>query len=123
MGFWDSHEVKTGKGAFLTPDEKAALIESGQPFDVTAVKYEAEGKYGARYVLSLEIPDAVTGEPEARKIGFVLNSGVESRDEIVKAMAEDHFGAGEESPIPCILSKGGNAILILPAPGQNGAAE
>jgi len=122
VSFWDKHEVKQGKGAFLSPDEKAALIESGQPFDVTGIKYEAEGKFGARYVLSLAIPDAVTGEPESRKIGFVLDSGVESRDEIVKAMAEEHFGAGEESAIPCILSKGGNAILILPAPGQNGAA-
>ena len=123
MSFWDTHEVKSGKGAFLKPEEKDALIKSGQPFDVVGIKYEAEGKFGARYVLSLEIPDAVTGEPESRKIGFVLDSGVDSRDEIVKAMAEDHFGAGEESPIPCILSKGGNAILILPAPGENGAAE
>jgi hypothetical protein len=28
-------------------------------------------------------------------------------------MLDDHFGAGETEPIPAILAKGGNAILIL----------
>lgn len=117
--FWSTHEVKSGKGAFLSPDEKAALIESGQPFDVTGIKFEPEGKFGKRFVLSLDIPDPVTGENEARKIGFVLDSGVESRDDILQAMHEDHFEAGETDPIPCILSKGGNAILLLPAPSAS----
>jgi hypothetical protein len=115
LGFWDQHEVKSG-GGYLTPDEKAALIESEQPFDVTGIKYEAEGKYGPRYVLTLAVPDPATGDNETRMLGFVINSGVTSRDDILKAMLDDHFGAGETDPIPAILAKGGNAILILPAP-------
>ena len=115
MSFWDSHEVKSG-GGYLSPEEKAALVESEQVFDITGIKYEPENKYGARYVLTLSVPDPATGENETRMIGFVTNSGVTSRDDILKAMLDDHFGAGETEPIPAILAKGGNAFLILPAP-------
>lgn len=115
MSFWDTHEVKSG-GGYLSPDEKAALIESEQPFDITGIKHEPENKYGPRYVLTLAVPDPATGDNETRMLGFTTGSGVTSRDDILKAMFEDHFGAGETEPIPAILAKCGNAILILPAP-------
>ena len=115
MSFWSTHEVKTG-GGYLTPDEKAALIESGQPFDITGIKFEPDGKYGARFVATLAVPNPATGENETRMIGFPKGSGVTSRDDILQAMLDDHFGAGETEPIPAILAKGGNAILLLPAP-------
>lgn len=115
MSFWATHEVKSG-GGYLSPDEKDALIQSGQPFDITAVKYEAENKYGPRWVVTLSLPDPATGDNETRMIGFPVGSGVTSRDDILQAMYDDHFGAGETEAIPAILSKGGNAILLLPAP-------
>jgi len=114
VAFWDTHEVKKG-GGFLSPEEKDALVKSEQPFDITNIKFEPDGKYGARYVLTLSVPDPVTGDAETRMIGFVVDSGVTSRDDILKAMLDDHFGAGETEPIPAILGKGGNAFLILPA--------
>lgn len=115
MSFWDTHEVKSG-GGYLTPDEKAALVESEQPFDIKAIKYEAENKYGPRYVVTIDLPDPATGENDTRMIGFPVGSGVTSRDDILQAMLDDHFGAGETDPIPAVLSKGGNSFLIKPAP-------
>lgn len=118
MSFWDTHEVKAG-GGYLSPDEKAALVESEQQFDITGIRpEEAKGNFPARYVLTIALPDPATGENETRMIGLAIGSGVDSRDDILKAMLEDHFGAGETEPIPAILSKGGNAFLILPAPSE-----
>lgn len=114
MAFWDSHEVKSG-GGYLTPDEKQALVESEQPFDITGVKLDAENKFGPRYVVTISLPDPATGDNETRMIGLPKGSGVTSRDDILQAMVDDHFGAGETEPIPAILAKGGNAFLILPA--------
>lgn len=117
MGFWDTHEVKSG-GGYLTPDEKDDLIKSGQPFEITALKYQKENKYGPRWVATLSVPDPATGEIETRMIGFPVESGVTSRNDILQAMHDDHFDAGETEPIPAILSRppDSQAILLLPAP-------
>lgn len=114
MSFWDTHEVKNG-GGYLTPEEKDVLVQSETPFEITAIKYEAENKYGARFVLTISVPDPATGENETRLVGFPVGSGVTSRDDILQAMLDDHFGAGETEPIPVILAKGGNSFLIKPA--------
>ncbi len=115
MAFWDNHEVTSGSG-YLTPEEKDALVKSAQPFDITNVSYQAENKYGPRFLLTLALPDPVTGEAETRLLGLAKGSGVTSRDDILQAMIDDHFGAGESEPIPAVLEKGGNSYLIKPAP-------
>lgn len=113
--FWDTHEVKSG-GGYLSADEKAALVASEQVFEITAIRTEeAKGNFPPRFVLTLDVPDPVTGDAEKRFIGLAIGSGVDSRDEILQAMLDDHFGVGETDPIPAKLGKGGNAFLILPA--------
>lgn len=116
MSFWDTHTVADGGGIFLSKEEKEALAESEQPFAITGINYEPQNQFGPRYVLTLELPDPVTGDQETKKLGFVTGSNVESRDKLLKAMYEDHFEAGEEEPIPAYLTKRGNAYVILPAP-------
>lgn len=118
MGFWDTHEAGSGGGGYLTPDEKAELVANETPFDVTAVRFEEENKFGPRFVVTLTLPDPATGDNETRMVGFPKGSGVTSRDDLLEAMIDDHFGAGEKDPIACILAKGGNSFLLLPAPGE-----
>jgi len=115
MAFWDEHEVSSG-GGYLSPEEKQALVESEQPFEITGVRYEAENKFGPRYVITISLPDPTTGDQETRMVGFPKGSGVTSRDDILQAMLDDHFGAGETEAIPAVLAKGGNSFLIKPAP-------
>lgn len=116
MSFWDSHSAGSGGGGYLTPDEKADLVDSEQVFEITAVRFEEENKFGPRFVVTLTLPDPATGENETRMVGFPVGSGVTSRDDLLQAMIDDHFGAGEKDGIPAILAKGGNSFLILPAP-------
>ena len=113
--FWSTHEVKSGSG-YLSPEEKDALAKSGQPFEITGVAFEADNKFGPRYKITLALPDEATGETETRLMGLAKGSGVTSRDDILQAMIDDHFGAGESDPISAILEKAGNSYLIKPAP-------
>jgi hypothetical protein len=116
VSFWATHDAGSGGGGYLTPDEKAELVENETPFEITGVRYEAENKFGPRFVVTLVLPDPATGDNETRMVGFPEGSGVTSRDDLLQAMIDDHFGAGEKSPIPCILAKGGNSFLLKPAP-------
>jgi hypothetical protein len=116
VSFWDTHDAGSGGGGYLSPDEKDELISNETPFDVTAVRYEKENKFGPRYVVTLVLPDPTTGDNETRMVGFPAESGVVSRNDLLQAMIDDHFGAGETDGIPCILTKGGQAILLKPAP-------
>lgn len=116
MSFWDSHDAGSGGGGYLSPDEKDELIANETPFDVTAVRFEEENKYGPRFVVTLTLPDPATGDNETRMVGFPRGSGVTSRDDLLQAMIDDHFGAGEKGSIPCVLAKGGNSFLLKPAP-------
>jgi hypothetical protein len=121
LSFWDSHSAGDGGGGYLSPDEKAELVETETVFEITAVRVEEENKYGPRYVVTLTLPDPATGENETRMVGFPIGSGVTSRDDLLLAMIDDHFGAGEKEPIPAILAKGGNSFLIKPAPEAEAA--
>lgn len=116
MSFWDTHDAGSGGGGYLTPDEKDELVKTEAEFEITNVRLDEENKYGPRFVVTLVLPDPATGDNETRMVGFPIGSGVTSRDDLLQAMIDDHFGAGEKSPIPAILAKGGNSYLIKPAP-------
>lgn len=123
MAFWDNHTAGSGGGGYLSPEEKAELVENETPFEITGVRYEEENKFGPRFVVTLVLPDPATGDNETRMVGFPEGSGVTSRDELLQAMIDDHFGAGEKDPIPAILAKGGNSFLVLPVPEAAGKAK
>jgi hypothetical protein len=116
LSFWDTHDAGSGGGGYLSPEEKEELVVNETPFDVTAVRYEPENKFGPRFVVTLVLPDPTTGDPETRMVGFHAESGVTSRNDLLQAMIDDHFGPGETAPIPCILTMGGQAFLLKPAP-------
>jgi hypothetical protein len=117
VSFWDEHP-DTGGGGYLTPDEKDELVKSETPFEITAVRFEEENKYGPRYVVTLNLPDPTTGDNETKMVGFPKGSGVTSRDDLLQAMMDDYFGAGETEPLRTVLAKGGNSFLLKPAPGE-----
>ena len=116
MAFWDQHDAGGGAGGYLTPEEKKELVDAETVFEITAVRLEEEGKFGDRYIASLTLPDPATGDNETRLIGFPIGSGADGRDALLKAMIDDHFGAGEKDGIPCILAMGGRAFVLKPAP-------
>ena len=123
MAFWDEHDAGGGGGGYVTPDEKKELVDSEQPFDVVAVRFEEDGKFGPRYVVTLILPDPATGEDETRFWGFQKGTGADGRDRLLAAMIDDHFGAGETTPIACIAAMGGRAFVLLPAPGEKEEAK
>ena len=116
MAFWDQHDPGSGSGGYLTPEEKEDLVNDETPFEITGVRFEQENKFGPRFVVSLVLPDQATGDNETRLVGFPQGSGATGRDNVLQAMMDDHFGAGDKTPIPCILAKGGRAFVLLPAP-------
>lgn len=108
--FFDNYTDLGGGGMYLKSDEKQFLIENGVAFDIVGITHDPDNSYGPRYVAFCKIPDPGTGEPEEKKIGFPTGSGVDSRDSMLKAMA-DYLGDGGE-PVSVKLTKPGRAILI-----------
>ena len=102
-----------GGGAYLTPEEKAVLIDNEVVFEVTGVREDEENKFGPRYVVTAVIPNALTGEDEERFIGFPIGSGVVSRDKQLEGML-GYFEEGGDA-LASKLVKGGQAILLAPA--------
>lgn len=78
-GFFDTNEdLRDGGsagldgGEYITKDEKRELINSGQPFKATAVKFEpGEGYEGAdRYVVTIDLDEGPVVGDEERALTF-----------------------------------------------------
>ncbi len=112
-GFFDTYvepeqDQIGGDGAFLSGDDKAALIKSGASFVITNVTFDPENKYGARYVLDIEL------DGEERRAGFQIGSGVRTRDDMLQQMAA-YFGVEGAEPVKVKLTGAGQATLITAA--------
>jgi hypothetical protein len=111
-GFWDEHEVKGGS-AYLDADEKKELISSQAEFSIVGVEYDEENQYEGKpspgYVVTILLPDPITGDEEERKLRFA--EGLKGRDEILGIML-DVLEAGEVESIPAQLYKKGRALVI-----------
>ena len=109
-----------GGGAYLSADEKAALVEGEVEFQITGVREDLDNQYNGkpapRFVVTLTLANPLSGEDEERFIGFPVGSGVESRDNQLGGML-DYFEDGGEA-IEALLYKGGNAFLLKPV-GQD----
>jgi hypothetical protein len=105
-----------GGGAYLSADEKAALVEGEVEFLVTGVRDDSantfNGKPAPRFVAEITLPNPLSGEDEEKMIGFPTGSGVVSRDNQLEGMLE-YFQSGGD-PLEVILYKGGNAFLLRP---------
>ncbi len=106
-----------GGGAYLSADEKAALVEGEVEFQITGVREDFDnaynGKPSPRYIVEVTLPNPLSGEDEERLIGFPTGSGVDSRDNQLEGMF-DYFSNGGDA-LDVNLYKGGNAYLIRPA--------
>ena len=110
MSFFDTYK-DIGGGQYVGKDEKDVLIENGIPFQITDVVYQEESKFGERYVTRVELPDPESGETEERLMSFSAGT-VESRDRMLKALAEWLDDADNEPPY-VKLEKIGRAVIIV----------
>ena len=109
MSFWDEFK-DVGGGAYISAEEKAALIENGVVFQVTDVVEDPTNKFGPRFVLKVRVPNPLTGENEERNLGFAQGT-VQSRERLLNAMA-DYLGSDDAEDVFVKLSKAGQAVLI-----------
>lgn len=114
MAFFDNYQDIGEGGKYVSGDEKNFLIENGIEFEIQGLTYDAANKYGPRWVLFCQIPNAETGEPEERKLGFQTESGADTRDAMLKAM-DDYFHGDNAEPVKVKLEKPGRAVFIRPA--------
>lgn len=113
--FFDDYQDLGGGGKFLSKDEKDFLIENGIAFEITAVGYDPDNQYGPRYVAFCNVPHPEEeGEIEEKKISFPTETGVDSRDAMLKAM-KDYLTGEDAEPVKVKLEKPGRAILISQA--------
>lgn len=112
--FFDNYKSTAEGGKYLSGDEKQVLIDNGVVFDITALTWEPENQYGARFVAFVTIPPANgDGEPMEAKIPFPFGTNVDSRDNMLKAMQE-YFDKEDAKPVSVKLTKVGRAIHIVP---------
>ena len=109
MSFFDEYK-DIGGGEYVSSDEKNVLIDNGIPFQMTDVVYQEESKFGERFVTRVILPDPETGETEERLMSFGAGT-VESRDRLLRAMAEWLDEADNEPPY-VKLNKVGRAVII-----------
>jgi len=109
VGFWDNYD--DGAGAkFLTGDEKDALAESGEAFDIVGAS-KGSSKFGPRYVVRVILENG-----DERAISFATES-VESRDRMLDAMIE--YLKDENADLPHVrLEKVGRSVLIRSAEAE-----
>jgi len=112
VSFFDEYK-DIGGGEYVSSDEKNVLIENGIPLKITDVAYQEESKFGERYVCRVLLPDPETGDEEERLMSFSAGT-VESRDRMLKAMAEYLDDADAEPPL-VKLEKVGRAVIIVKA--------
>src|SRR5581483_4688414 len=99
-------------GEYVSSEEKQVLIDDGIPFKITDVVYQAEGKYGSRYVCRVVLPDTDTGEyADERLMSFAAGGMVESRDRMLEAMMA-YLDDADAEPVWVKLSKVGRAVII-----------
>lgn len=114
MSFWDNYTSTAEGGKYINADEKQVLIDQGVIFSIKALTKDLENQYGPRYVSFVTIPPAAEGEEELEaKISFPLESGVDSRDSMLRNM-EDYFDKEDSQPVKVKLTKVGRAIHIVP---------
>lgn len=103
-------------GAYISASEKAALADTGAPFNIVGV-IEREGKFESKreYLVKIIIPEGVEGvEAGERSLTFAKGSGADSRDALLEGMM-GYFDGDDADEIPAKLVKVGRAWLIKAA--------
>jgi hypothetical protein len=118
MGFWDKHpeHAEGGGGDYVSGEEKSALMESGQPFDITGVK--VRNAFGSeQFSLTIVLHNEETGEDEDRIMTFTKGGQfpVESRDNLLLDMMHDFEEDPTAEPVRAKLTLVGRSQIIVPA--------
>jgi hypothetical protein len=124
LGFHDEYvqPENVGSGQFISKEEKDVLISDGIPFAITALAEDPNNSYGPRWIAAINCPSFEDeGEMEERRIGFPMDSGVTTRDDMLRAMAA-YFEENGPEEVWVALEKPKNAILIVPAEAPAAAA-
>lgn len=103
MGFRDEYKDVSG-GSWVGAEEKAELIASATPIDITDVIYDPTNKYGPRYVVKFTL------DGEDRSIGFGAES-VESRDRFLSQLGE-YISANEGYTERVVLVQKGRSVIL-----------
>lgn len=112
---FDFSKYETG-GDYISAAEKAALADSGAPFNITGV-LERDGKFESKreFLVKIVVPEGVEGvEPGDRALTFAKGSGAESRDATLDGMMA-YFDGPDADEIKAKLVKIGRAWLIKAA--------
>lgn len=104
--FFDNFE-EVGGLSWVGAAEKEELIKRGTPITVSRV-FLSQSKYGPRYVVAFEL------DGDERAIGFPTESGVESRNVMLAALAE-YLEADDAEPVILKLKQQGQAKILVNA--------
>lgn len=111
-GFWDTF-TDTSAGGFLKAADKEFLIENGIIFPISKVEVSDHPEYGERYLCAVEVPNAESGDTEARTLAFPVGT-VESRDRMLDAMSKWLDDPDNENP-RVKLTKVGRSLILQAA--------
>jgi hypothetical protein len=102
---WSTAPTTEGIIPFLTTQQRADLVNSGETCQVQHVEYDAHGQFGAKFVTTFTAPDG-----NDYQISFTSANGRTPRDITNKWMWEQtRKGA---VPIPARLCKRGRAYMF-----------
>lgn len=102
---WANAPTSDGIIPFLTSDQRAQLVNSGEVCQVQQVAYDAHGQFGPKFVTTFTAPDG-----NDYQISFTSANGRTPRDLINKWMW-DQTRKGIR-PIPARLCKRGRAYMF-----------
>lgn len=106
---------------FLDEDEKNECIDNAQPFWLTAIDYDPENQYGARYVLTVEASNV--DEPTRR--GWAMAASNAKRNQIIEQIMKIMSQKNLAKVGPIVFERRGRTIMFRPiedAPATTTAA-
>lgn len=110
MSFFDTYK-DIGGGEYVGADEKNVLIDNGIPVQITDVVYQEESKFGARFVCRVLLPDEETGAYDDERLMSFTAGTVDSRDRMLRAMA-DYLDDADAEEVWVKFTKVGRSVII-----------
>lgn len=91
---------------FVSKERKNELIETGEPFEITKVRYSEKGEYGAQFYLSVRFTDGSDGT-----MTWSADSGVVTRNDLLEQLGE-YLSANQGESVIARLRQEGQTKLI-----------
>jgi hypothetical protein len=94
------------KTAFVTDEQKQALIASNNPFEITKIRFSPKGTYGPQFYLSCRFIDGTEGT-----MTFSAESNVFTRDDLLDQL-KTYLTENPGESVVARLREEGNTRLI-----------